>query len=80
MGGFALLVPDEILAQAAAEAAEAHVPVDQWLVGLISEGLGHRRGLRDLRGRAARADVTEALRLLGEAPDTTPEDGDEPIP
>jgi hypothetical protein len=46
-------------------------------VSLISEGLGHRRGLLDLRKRAARADVTEALRTLDEAPDVAPDEGDE---
>jgi hypothetical protein len=44
------------------------------LVGLISRGLGHRRGLRDLRGRAARADIAQALSILANAPDIPAED------
>lgn len=77
MGGFALRVPDHILAQAKAAAAEEHVSINQLLVALISEGLGHRRGLRDLQKRATRADVAEALRILDHAPDVAPDEGDE---
>ena len=76
MSGFALRVPDHILAQAKA-AAEEQVSINQLLVALISEGLGHRRGLRDLQKRAVRANVASALRLLDEAPDAVPEKGDE---
>lgn len=77
MSGFALRVPDHILAQAKAAALEEHVSVNQLLVALIAEGLGHRRGLRDLQKRAARADVAAALHILDEAPDVAPEVGDE---
>jgi HicB family len=80
MSGFALRVPDHILAQAKAAAAEEHVSINQFLVALIAEGLGHRRGLRDLQKRAARADVEEALRILDHAPDMPPEEGDELSP
>ncbi len=80
MSGFALRVPDHILAQAKAAAAEEHVSINQFLVALIAEGLGHRRGLRDLQNRAARADVAEALRILDHAPDMAPEAGDELSP
>ncbi len=76
MSEFALRVPDHILAQAKTAAAEDNVSINQLLVALISEGLGHRRGLRDLRKRAARADVAEALRILDGAPDTAPDEGD----
>ena len=77
MSGFALRVPDHILAQAKAAAAEEQVSINQLLVALISEGLGHRRGLRDLQKRAVRANGASALRLLDEAPDAVPEKGDE---
>lgn len=77
MSGFALRVPDHILAQAKAAAVEEHVSVNQLLVALIAEGLGHRRGLRDLQKRAARADVAAALHILDEAPDVPPDAGDE---
>ena len=77
MSGFALRVPDHILVQAKAAAAEEHVSINQLLVALIAEGLGHRRGLLDLQKRAARADVAAALRILDEAPDVPPDEGDE---
>jgi hypothetical protein len=70
-------VSDDILEQAQAAAAEERVSVDQLLLGLISEGLGHRRGLRDLQKRAARADVAGALRILDGAPDVPADEGDE---
>jgi hypothetical protein len=77
MSGFALRVPEHILTQAKAAAAEEHVSINQLLVALISEGLGHRRGLLDLQKRAARADVAAALRILDHAPDVAPDEGDE---
>ena len=80
MSGFALRVPDHILAQAKAAAAEEQVSINQLLVALISEGLGHRRGLRDLQKRAARANVADALRILDHAPDAAPEASDELCP
>jgi hypothetical protein len=77
MSGFALRVPEHILTQAKEAAAEEHVSINQLLVALISEGLGHRRGLLDLQKRAARADVATALRILDQAPDDAPDEGDE---
>ena len=77
MSGFALRVPEHILEQAKAAAAEDHVSINQLLVAIIAEGLGHRRGLHDLKRRAARANVGEALRILDQAPDAPPDVGDE---
>ena len=77
MSGFALRVPEHILTQAKEAAAEEHVSINQLLVALISEGLGHRRGLLDLQQRAARGDVAAALRILDHAPDVSPDEGDE---
>jgi hypothetical protein len=77
MSGFELRVPDHILAQAKAVAAEDNVSINHLLVALISEGLGHRRGLRELRKRAARADTAEALRVLDSAPNIPPDERDE---
>jgi hypothetical protein len=77
MSGFALRVPEHILTQVKQAAAEEHVSINQLLVALISEGLGHRRGLLDLQKRAARADVAAALRILDQAPDDAPDEGDE---
>ncbi len=77
MSGFALRVPDHILDQAKAAAAEEQVSINQLLVALIAEGLGHRRGLRDLRQRAGRADVATALKILDRAPDVAPDHDDE---
>jgi hypothetical protein len=75
---FALPVPDHILALAKRAATEEQMPLDQLLVSLISEGLKRRTALRDLEGRAARADVAGALRRLNTAPDIAPDQEDEP--
>lgn len=77
MSGFALRVPDHILSQARDAAARENVSIDQLLVALIVEGLGHRQGLLDLRKRAARADVAEALRIVDLAPDVPSSVGDD---
>jgi hypothetical protein len=77
MSGFALRVPDHILEEAKAAAAEDNVSINQLFVAIIAEGLGHRRGLRELQRRAARADVGRALRILEMAPDAPPDAGDE---
>ena len=80
MSGFALRAPDHILEQAKAAAAEDGVSINQLLVAIIAEGLGHRRGLQDLKRRAARADVANALRILDHAPDAPPDAEDESPP
>jgi hypothetical protein len=77
MTNFALRVPDHVMEQAKAAAAEDNVSINQILVSFIAEGLGQRRGLKMMRERAARADVGVALAILDKAPDVPPEVGDE---
>jgi hypothetical protein len=77
MTSFALRVPDHIMEQAKMAAAEDKVSVNQIFVSFIAEGLGHRRGLKMMRDRAARADVDAALAILAKAPDVAPDPGDE---
>ncbi|WP_246733372.1 hypothetical protein [Methylobacterium sp. BTF04] len=79
------------MSQAKSAADEDNVSVNQLLVALIAEGLGHRRGLQerglqekglqekglqDMRTRASRADVAAALAILDHAPDVPAEPGD----
>lgn len=77
MSELALQVPDHILDQAKAAATEEQISIDQLLVSLIAEGLGHRRALRPLRQRRARADIAAAAHILDGAPDVPPDGGDE---
>jgi hypothetical protein len=77
MTSFALRVPDHIYDQAKAAAEEDNVSINQMLVSFIAEGLGHRRGLRTMRERAARANVGAALAILDRAPDIASDVGDE---
>jgi hypothetical protein len=77
MTSYALRVPDHIYEQAKAAAEEDNVSINQILVSFIAEGLGHRRGLRMMRERAARADIGAALAILDQVPDVAPDAGDE---
>jgi hypothetical protein len=73
MTNFALRVPDHVMEQAKAAAAEDNVSINQMLVAFIAEGLGHRRGLRVMRERAGRANIDAALAILDRAPDVPAE-------
>ena len=77
MPAFPLRLPDHIMEQAKVAAAEEKTSVNQLLLAFIAEGLGHRRALKAMKDRAARADVGAALSILARAPDTPPDDGDE---
>jgi hypothetical protein len=77
MTNFALRVPDHVMEQAKAAAAEDNVSINQMLVSFIADGLGYRRGVRAMRERASRADIDAALAILDKAPDVPPEAGDD---
>ncbi|WP_349370594.1 hypothetical protein [Salinarimonas sp.] len=77
MSSYPLRVPDHIMEQARAAAAEDGVSINQMMVAFIAEGLGHRRGLKMMRDRAARADMGAAAVVLDKVPDVAPEPGDE---
>ena len=78
MSNFALRLPDHIMEQAKEASAEDKIPINQLLATLIAEGLGHRRGVRMMRERAARANVEAALAILDALPaDLPPDAGDE---
>jgi hypothetical protein len=63
--------------EAKVAAAEEKTSVNQMLLALIAEGLGHRRGLKMIKKRAAKADVAAVLAILARAPDVAPDAGDE---
>ena len=54
--------------QAKLVAKEDQVSVNQLFWSFIAEGLGHQRGLKMMRERAARADVAAALAVLDGVP------------
>jgi hypothetical protein len=76
MATFPLRLPEHVMAQAKAAAEEDHVSINQLLTALVAEGIGHRRGLKMIRDRAARADVGAALEILDRTPDVPPDEGD----
>ena len=77
MTQFPLRVPDHIMDQARIAADEDRVSINQLMLSFIAEGLGHRRGLRAMRGRAARGDPERALAILDGLEGVPPDEGDE---
>jgi hypothetical protein len=77
MTSFALRIPDHVMEQARSASAEDKVSINQMMVALIAEGLGHRRGLKIMKERALKADIGAALAILNRAPDVTPDKNDE---
>ena len=77
MTQFPLRVPDHIMEQARAAANEDNVSINQLMLSFVAEGLGHRRGLRMMQERAARADPEKALAILKKIEGLPPELGDE---
>jgi hypothetical protein len=76
MSAFQLRLPDHVMEEAKAAAAEDNTSVNQMLLAIIAEGLGHRRGLKMMKERAGRADVAAALSILSRAPNVPPDEGD----
>jgi hypothetical protein len=74
---FQLRLPDHIMEQAKAAAAEDDISVNQLLLSFIAEGIGRRGGLRMLKERAGRANVLAATALLDRVPNVRPDAGDE---
>ena len=78
MSSFPLRMPDHIMAQAKAASAEDHVSINQLVVAFVAEGLGHRRALRMMKDRAARADPSAVQHILDDViPDVPAAEGDE---
>jgi len=73
---FQLRLPDHIMEQAKAAAAEDRTSVNQLLLAFIAEGLGQRRALTMMRERANGANVEAALAILDRAPDIESEPDD----
>jgi hypothetical protein len=77
MSQYPLRLPDYIMEQAKAAAAEENVSINQMFLSLIAEGMGHRRALKGLQERAARGDPQKALALLDRLPSLPLESGDD---
>lgn len=77
MTQFPLRMPEHVMEQARLAANEDGVSVNQMLVSLISEGLGHRRGIKMMRERAARGNQEAAIAILDKIEGLPPEPGDE---
>lgn len=78
MISYALRMPDHLMEQAREASEMDKVSINQLLVSLVAEGLGHRRALLEMRSRAARGNPAAALQILHDVvPDVEPDEGDE---
>jgi hypothetical protein len=77
MTQYPLRLPDHVMSQVKAVAAEEGVSINQLLLSFISEGVGQLRGSRMIRERAKRADFAEVERIMALVPDAPPDAGDE---
>lgn len=76
MSQYPLRLPDYIMEQAKTAAAEDNVSVNQMFLSLISEGIGHRRALKEMQQRAGRGDTEAAIAILDRLPSRPPEPDD----
>ena len=78
MNAFSLRMPDYLMEQAREASEQENTSVNQLLVSLVAEGLGHRRATLEMRRRAAKGNPEAALHILNNVvPDIPPDDGDE---
>lgn len=77
MTQFPLRIPDHVMDQAREAAVEDKMSINQLMLSLIAEGLGHRRGPRSLRERAGRGDPQKSLDILAKSEGDAIEPGDE---
>ena len=78
MSSFALRMPDHLMEQAREASEMDKISINQLLVSLVAEGLGHRRALLEMRSRAARGNPAAALHILNNVvPDVAPDKEDE---
>ncbi|AXQ96120.1 hypothetical protein ORIO_20715 (plasmid) [Cereibacter azotoformans] len=78
MSSYALRMPDHLMQQAREASAQDNVSINQLLVTLVAEGLGHRRALMEMKERAARGNPEAALHILQTVvPDVPPDPDDE---
>jgi hypothetical protein len=77
MSTYPLRLADHVMEEAKQAAAEDNVSLNQLLSAFIADGIGHRRAIMALKGRAETADVGAALAILDRAPGGEPDEGDE---
>jgi len=77
MTQYPLRLPDYLMDQAREAAEQDNVSVNQMLLSLIAEGIGHRRALKTLRERAAGGNPEAALAILDSLASLPPEPGDD---
>ena len=77
MSTFPLELPDALMEEAKAAAAEDKVSLNHLLASFIEEGVKRRREILQLMKRVSRADSAAALAILDRVPNVAPDEGDE---
>ncbi len=77
MTQYPLRMPDYLMDQAREAAEQEKVSLNQMLLSLLAEGIGHRRALKSMQERAARGDPEKALAILESLNGLPPEADDE---
>jgi hypothetical protein len=80
MSQYPLRMPDYLMDQAREAAEQENVSLNQMLLSLIAEGIGHRRALKTIKERAARGNPEKALAILEGLESLPVEPGDEMPP
>lgn len=76
MSTYPLRLADHVMEEAKQAAAEDNVSLNQLLSAFIADGIGHRRAIMNLKHRAERGNVEQALSILDRAPDEEPDAAD----
>lgn len=76
MTSYPLRLADHVMEEARRAAQEDNVSLNQLLSAFIADGIGHRRAIMELKKRAARGNVNEALAVLDRVPGAEPALGD----
>lgn len=77
MSQYPLRMPDYLMDQAREAAEQENVSLNQLLLSLIAEGIGHRRAMKSIQNRAAQGNPEAALAILQSLASLPPEPGDE---
>lgn len=76
MSTYPLRLPEHVMDEVRQAASEDNVSLNQLLTALVADGIGHRRAIMALKGRAARGDANAALAILDRVANIDPDPTD----
>jgi hypothetical protein len=77
VNNYPLRLPDHVMAQAKALAADSGTSLNQFLGSIVAERIGELRAIAEIERRIARANVEDVRAILAKVPDVPPLPGDE---